>query len=141
MNRTELLAKCIEMLDEVNKSTKIALNILDHNAQVIGMIADEIINGAEEAPPFISRNLEDLADEHVMDDLNEIVENIVAQIKAQRANGADDNELHVIDLVIDPDAVDINVLMQLVQERLEEGIKLNDEEDFRDDINFDNPLK
>lgn len=139
MNRPELLAKCLEMLDTVNESTQVALNILNHNAQVIGMIADEIINGAEPHPTEL--DLERIPDEDVMDDMDAIVENIVAQIRAQHAEGISEDELHIIDLVIDPDAVDINELMQRVQDRLEEGIKLNDEEKFDDDINFENPLK
>lgn len=139
MNRPELLAKCLEMLDTVNESTQVALNILNHNAQVIGMIADEIINGAEPHPTEL--DIESIPDEDVMDDMDAIVENIVAQIRAQHEEGISEDELHIIDLVIDPDAVDINELMQRVQDRLEEGIKLNDEEKFDDDINFENPLK
>ena len=139
MKRPELLAKCLEMLDTVNESTQVALNILNHNAQVIGMIADEIINGAEPHPTEL--DLESIPDEDVMDDMDAIVENIVAQIRAQHEEGVSEDELHIIDLVIDPDAVDINELMQRVQDRLEEGIKLNDEEKFDDDINFENPLK
>lgn len=148
MNRAEILSGYLKVLDDITASTQVALETLQTNAETANMIIHELIYGATESPFEPNIDFQSLmpssSESYIEDDIDTIADKIVKQIKA------DDMEyvpgaIRAIDIMIDPDKIDPQELMELVQKKLsdedESEVKEPEEESSDESINFDNPLE
>lgn len=143
MKREEILAGYLEVLDEINQSTHLALETLNNNAATTRMIIDHILHGAQEAPSVDFGNLNfeaGLFEETNDDELEAMADKIVKQI---RETDSDEPGILAVSIDIDPSKHDPDEVMKLVHKKLSgETTKAEKpKEDLNDGFNFDNPLE
>lgn len=148
MNRTELLASYLEVLDDINESTRLALETLNKNAETTRMVIDELINGCVDYPEFAKPDLsllkalketDDISYIDEGDDLEAVADKIVKQIME---NGHDQEGVYGLSVVLDPTKHDPEEVMELVKKKLDQANAKEEEkkEAVPDDFDFDNPL-
>lgn len=148
MNRSEMLASYLEVLEDINDSTRLALETLNKNAETTRMIIDELINGSVDYPEYAKPDLSILktlkeTDETTYindgDDLEDVTDKIVKQIME---TGQDQEGIYGLSVVLDPTKHDPEEVMELVKKKLDQAHEKEEEkkEEFPDDFDFDNPL-
>ncbi|MEB2276828.1 hypothetical protein LAV82_22680 [Bacillus sp. ILBB4] len=140
MNRAERLEGYLETINQITEATKIALQTLNDNANTARMIAEEFAYGT--ADNIYSDLLHShIEDEDIETDINAAADKIVKMIREKEL---DSSKIHQIALPIDPDQINPVDLMELVEKKLDELEKTEDNkstEDIEDELNFNNPLE
>lgn len=146
MNRTELLASYLEVLEDINESTRLALETLNKNAETTRMVIDELIHGCVDYPAYPDPSLSKVIKEsdeisyiNDGDDLEAVADKIVKQIVE---SGQDQEGVYGLSVVLDPTKHDPEEVMELVKKKLDQANEKEEEkkEAFPDDFDFDNPF-
>jgi hypothetical protein len=153
MNRTEMLASYLQVLEEINDSTRLALETLNKNAETTRMIIDELINGACEAPSYVTESITKEMESFFGEEIQEIApeteaaetadslaDKIVQEIRKADAEGHEG--VRALSIAIDPDKFNPFEVMDLVQKKMEKEdqdrkSEEKEEENIHDEIKFD----
>lgn len=152
MTRAEILAGCLQSLDEINHATSIALDTLRLNSHTTKMIIEELMHGAVEAeesglhislfPPDIIEEDEIPQNFYEGDDIEELADQIVKKIRENDGKKG----IHEVDIFFDNEKINIDDVMGIVQRKLMEGYNPEEStektmEKTHEDIDFNNPLE
>lgn len=134
MSREQLLADYMTVLDDINRSTQVALEILQENAETSRMIIEEIMYGAEKDPSPVPPMTYMMTKEP-----EDYTEKIARSLADQIQSGGEDGVLMSIPLEAD---IDMKKLMTRVQEMLkaDKNSEQDTKGDNNDDIDFRNEI-
>lgn len=150
MKYEEILAGYLDVLDEINQATRIALETLSANAETSRLIIEELLHTPEPFPVELHSVVESFSDEeassssepYIEEDMESLSDKIIARIEENDKKGKEG--IFAIDVVFDTDKIDSRELMKLVKEKLakkDKGEKNEKEEPTDEEIDFQNPLE
>ncbi|MGV7000331.1 hypothetical protein ACWA2C_16720 [Priestia megaterium] len=140
MNRSERLEGYLETINQITEATKIGLQTLNDNANTARMIAEEIAYGTADND-YSNLLLSPIEEEEIETDINAAADKIVKMIREKEL---DSSKIHQIALPIDPEQINPVDLMELVEKKLDELDKKEEnesKEEIDDELNFKNPLE
>ncbi len=148
MKKEQIIERCLNLMEDITKSTATALQTLENNANTVNILMDELFTGAVSSYDIGSNNIS--FDSNETEELKEC-ENIdemadkLAKLIQEQADLSDPEQPAVVSIgiPIDLDDDDVAELMNKVNIKLsgETDKKEEKEDTFNEAIDFDNPLK
>lgn len=145
MSQQEIIQRCLNILDDINDATRVAIDTLNDNAFTIRMVLNETLYGAQENHDFekLLNAMEEstpapVMEENQEDTLEALTDRIVAQIQTPDEGYG----IRSVSIEINEDKFNVMEVMQIVQEKLCGTYKTpeNKKEETDDDFNFKNPI-